>query len=145
MAALTENTDRLMSDLQLEESPRHMDVNANSDASVASGVQLGSIVYLDAVTLRATLITNAGANTVMGIAENFVATTAAATTTKPLRVRAGMLARLVLAGVVEGDIGKLVHATTDNDINITATGSRLGILHEIISGTTVTVRIRPTA
>lgn len=144
MAALADNVDRRPSDTYLTRSPREFNVNANTDTSVLNGIFRGSIVFKDAVTGRATLITNAGANPVVGISESFVTTTASASTNFPVRVRSGFTMEFTLAGVTQLNIGDTVYATTDNDITLTAAGaSRLGILEGIVSGTTVKVHVEP--
>lgn len=137
MAALTDNKDRNVQNPEQIFAPIHLNVNA------ATTIFEGAIVYMDAVTGRATDISNGTANRCVGVARNNYVSTVGASTDFPLIVEQGQIEYFILAGVVNLDLGKTVYSANTADLTLVLGANvRLGILHEIVNGSGTTVRIK---
>ncbi len=117
----------------------------NMNVASATEIFAGAMVVVDgsgdAINAPAT-----GALLWMGFARNFVNNTGAATTDTPLLVEKGAVEQLTMdSGPSDVDLGKPVYYTDDDEISLTivpstgVAGSQVGVLHSIVSGTTVLV------
>ena len=143
MAALTANLARVITDAQLMNDVRHMDMNA-SETSFE-----GAVAYIDATTGRLAQTGNAGANRIAGIVARVFDNTATAspTTDTPTIVEFGQSEEMTLTGVVAKDQGKGVYASADNSVlTLTSAGSSvLGYVHKVTATNKCFVRIDPGA
>ncbi len=115
--------------------------------NVASSTEIfeGAIVAVDA-SGDAINGPTTGAFLFMGFARGTVNNTGAATTDTPLRVEKGALEQLTMdSAPSDVDLGKPVYYTDDDEVSLTivvttgVAGSQVGVLHSIVSGTTIFV------